>query len=145
MPHGWRYEQTANLAKSIPQSYKLNEFATALSALMRYREAAAAFHAKPGQHFGFTMSRDRALYVADRAADSMYGSIGGPLGESLHMLTSNEVLLRDVHFGNIGWRFLESVEGEEGYPCLVIFDPGHTPTGKRPLPAESWVQLAQLC
>lgn len=137
MPHGWQVQQTANLAQQVPQNHKMQEFATALSALMKYRHAAHSFH---DNRF-----REQSLQIAEQAAGRMYGSIGGPLGESLTMLASNEVLLRDVHFGNIGWRFLEEVEGQEGYTCLVIFDPGHTPTAKRELPAESWIQLAQLC
>lgn len=151
MPHGWQWQQTGNMAQQVPQNHKMQEFATALSALMRYQEAAHAFHSGMGRATGQwklggrSLTRQESIQRAEAAASRMYGSIGGPLGESLTMLASNEVLLRDVHFGNIGWRFLEEIEGQEGYTCLVIFDPGHTPTDKRALPAESWIQLAQLC
>lgn len=139
MPHGWTWHETARLARQVPQNYKMQEFATALSALMRYREAAHLWHKyTPYSNY----SRHAVLQKAEAAASHMCGSVGGPLGESLSMLASNGVLLRDVHFGNIGWRYLTDVEGEEGYTCLVIFDPGHTPTGKQQLPTEKWRQLA---
>lgn len=126
------------------QNYKLNDFLETIEALHRYRQAASSYHGETRGGFR-TTSPDIALRQAEVATSRMTGAIGGPLGESLSMLASNEVLLRDVHLGNIGWRFLPEVEGEEGYTCLVVFDPGHTPTAKRMLPAEQWVQLAQLC
>lgn len=68
----------------------------------------------------------------------MGGTIGAALGESLSMLASNEVILNDVHVFNLGWRFLPDVEGIEGYTCLVLFDPGRTPTDRYQLPVEKW-------
>lgn len=135
------------LEASFPDNHKVQDFTTALKMLRRYKEAAERWHAKPGRGpmYSVFSTRTDALQGAEAAASRMSGAIGSPLGESLSMLASNEVLLRDVHFGNIGWRYLTDVEGEEGYTCLVVFDPGHTPTGRRELPAESWIQLAQLC
>lgn len=57
------------------------------------------------------------------------GAIAGPLGESLSMLASNRLYLRDVHQGNIGWHVAAPGDGDD-WDRLVVFDPGHTPTSK---------------
>ena len=69
----------------------------------------------------------------ERAINKMNGAIGGPVGESLQMLLSNNMVLLDVHYGNIGWREIEQIGPDYQNPGLVIFDPGHTPTRKTPL------------
>lgn len=127
------------------KNYKLDDFLMSLEALHKYRDLADQYHGR-GPYVRYAEDyRQEVLQRISRVLDRMSGAAGGPLGESLNMLAANGVVLADVHMGNIGWRFLPEVEGEEGYTCLVIFDPGHTPTAKRTLPAEQWVQLAQLC
>lgn len=120
--------------------HKVESFVSNIEALTRYREFARDYHEARYSEYG----RTNWLRLCEREANKMNGPIGGPLGESLLMLASNNVVLNDVHQLNIGWRFLPEVEGIEGYPCLVVFDPGHTPTAKRPLPTEHWRQLAAL-
>jgi len=73
---------------------------------------------------------------AERAAYGMSGPIGGPLGESLVMLAGMNIVLRDVHVMNIGWRIHECIGDDCAYTgSIVIFDPGHTPTAeKREIP-----------
>jgi len=80
------------------------------------------------------------VHRASRAADEMVGGVGGYLGESLSMLAGMNIVLRDVHLMNIGWRLHEcvSVDGDEDCSepgAIVIFDPGHTPT-ERPTEIE---------
>lgn len=127
------------------KNHKLDDFLMSLEALVKYRDLANQYHGR-GPYVRYAEDyRQEVLQRISRVLDRMSGATGGPLGESLQMLASNGVVLADVHYGNIGWRFLPEVEGEEGYTCLVVFDPGHTPTDKRQLPQESWIQLAQLC
>lgn len=118
---------------------KVDEFVENIEAIKKYRSEALLYH--KGEGF---LSRDERKSRLEQIVYRMGGPIGGPLGESLNMLLSNDVVLNDVHVFNLGWRFLPDVGGQEGYTCLVIFDPGHTPTAKRPLPAEKWHQLAAL-
>jgi hypothetical protein len=138
---GYREIKSIDIPKT--SEHKVEEFVQNIEAIKRYREHAWEYHRK-GNSFGIGTSRDRALRLCEQAANRMGGPIGGPLGESLIMLASNNVILNDVHELNLGWRVLPEVEGVEGYNCLVIFDPGHTPTQKRQLPEERWVQLAAL-
>ena len=53
------------------------------------------------------------------------GPAMAPLGESLNMLASHGIYLRDVHMLNIGWHVARDADD---WDRIVIFDPGHTPT-----------------
>jgi hypothetical protein len=64
--------------------------------------------------------------------EQMRGWVGEPLRRSLQLLAFNGIYLRDVHELNIGWRVHETIDGSRQPECLVIFDPGHTPTAERP-------------
>lgn len=114
------------------------DFRENIDLLLHYRTLAGFWHRDPHHR------RDNLDRRIEQVLYRMGGPVGGPLGESLQMLLSNDVVLNDVHLGNIGWRVLNEVEGVEGYTCLVIFDPGHTPTDKRQLPKEGWRQFAML-
>lgn len=63
--------------------------------------------------------------------------VGKQLGLTLQALSERGLVLFDLHDGNIGWRIeRKSKELPEGLtgrqkPYLVVFDPGHTPTGVR--------------
>lgn len=122
--------------------YKSDEFVENIEMLVKYRFEARLWH--KGDPMGSFLTREERSSRLERILNRMGGGIGGPLGESLQMLLSNNVVLNDVHQLNLGWRFLDEIEGVEGYPTLVVFDPGHTPTQKRQLPTESWVQLAAM-
>lgn len=114
-------------------NYKLQETQTALRATIQYRMFARDMRSG-------LLGKDSGYSRIERAINAMYGSIGGPLGESLQMLLSNEFILHDVHLGNIGWREYAHIDGyEDQNEGLVIFDPGHTPTDKSAkLPAVEW-------
>jgi len=116
-----------------------SDFDKAVSGLMRYRDAATAWHvfgSPPRTHAerrlvsyleyeGFSSREDaghKALRIAETAFD---GPAWAPLGESLAMLASNGVYLRDVHMLNIGWHIARD---DDDWDRVVIFDPGHTPT-----------------
>ena len=77
--------------------------------------------------------RQRQFDRLERAINKMNGAIGGPVGELFHVLLSNNMVLLDVHYGNIGWREIEQIGPDYQNPGLVIFHPGHTPTRKTPL------------
>jgi hypothetical protein len=68
---------------------------------------------------------DRIASKIERILHRLNGPLMGPLGESLSMLASNGVYLRDVHLLNIGWHI---AHGDDDWTRVVIFDPGHTPT-----------------
>lgn len=103
--------------------------------LGEYRYAATNYH-----RFPFASEKERAMDRAEHYIHALSGTFGGALGESLSMLASNGVLLRDVHQNNIGWRIFPEIDGPGHYAHtgLVIFDPGHTPTAPREMPTESW-------
>lgn len=105
------------------KNYKLQEFADTIDGLLDYRRIAWDWHA--GHKDGYTHAR------LERATYRMSGPIGGALGESLLMLLQSDVVLNDVHLGNVGWREHEQIGDSYMDRCLVIFDPGHTPTAKR--------------
>lgn len=113
-------------------SPKIDELITTCEALIKFKDLAYTWHARSTdrfpQHFpGAEAIKDRL----ERTTYRMRGPIGGAIGETLLMLVSNGVVLRDVHLFNIGWRTQSEIPGY-GYEdkTLVIFDPGHTPTGR---------------
>jgi len=110
------------------------DFATAIDGLMKYRDAATAWHVmqtrsrSPWRNFYVEKFRspDNAAHRATRIAETAFnGPAWAPLGESLAMLASNGVYLRDVHLLNIGWHIARD---DDDWDRVVIFDPGHTPT-----------------
>jgi len=94
-----------------------------LKALRDYQELAYEWHAKRSAY-----SREHFEDQMMRAASRMTGWIGNPISETLIELLGDGMVLRDVHWMNIGWRVHSEVLGEELPETLVIFDPGHTPT-----------------
>jgi len=121
-------------------SYKNEEFHVGLGGLVRYRDLATLWHLY-GARRRTTYSADRirglesmlGVYSKDDAVEriehvvqhAFSGAYWAPLGESLHMLATHEIYLRDVHAMNIGWHVPKT---DESWTHIVIFDPGHTPT-----------------
>lgn len=121
-------------------SWERSSFNEAISGLLNYRDAATAWHVlgvHPRTHrqqeiknyYKYELdfsSREDAGYKALRVAETAFdGPAWAPLGESLAMLASNGVYLRDVHLMNIGWHIARD---DDDWDRVVIFDPGHTPT-----------------
>jgi hypothetical protein len=118
----------------------VEEFSNAVQGLLDYRYIAQQWYQRL-----HVSRREEMREQLQRVINNKFGGpIGGPLGESLGMLLDNDLVLRDTHLGNVGWRVFEEVDGEEAPDSLVIFDPGHTPTDKRELPVEEWQQFAAL-
>jgi len=97
------------------------DFSDAIYGLAQYQGAAREWHQRHSDEIETKIERILNRYFS--------GAIAGPLGESLSMLASNRVYLRDVHRGNIGWHVAEPGDGDD-WDRLVVFDPGHTPTSK---------------
>jgi len=136
-----------DLARSGPDGKDLDE---TFGALGKYRTAATDWHVWNAQWRGRESAAAKAAREDIRSRYGVYsgdasglrnkieekiqriaemGFQGGacaPLGESLAMLASNGVYLRDVHLMNIGWHVLTSTND---WTRLVVFDPGHTPAG----------------
>jgi len=104
------------------------DFSRAIEGLDRYRLAAQAWHRrKRGEDtsaWGFPSLEWTEEYIT-RLDRHFSGAAFAPLGESLSMLASNGVYLRDVHLLNIGWHIARD---DDDWDRVVIFDPGHTPT-----------------
>lgn len=117
----------------------IDEFYNAVQGLLDYRYIATQWHDRL-----HVSRRDEIKEDLREIIDKRFGGpIGGPVGESLGMLLDNDVVLRDTHLGNIGWRVVEDIDGDEAPLSLVIFDPGHTPTEKRTdIPVEEWQSFA---
>jgi hypothetical protein len=137
-----------NLAGALQQRYgyglqpaeaaelRSGELAVTIGALLQYRSL--ELRARPvarSDRFSWlerpTYTRQELVPLLERVCDRMRGEIGEPLGESLRMLLSNRVVLRDLHLGNVGWRKHARIGQDVKPRCLVIFDPGHTPTAER--------------
>jgi hypothetical protein len=115
------------------------DFLSAIYGLSLYQTYARAWHAftySPRRSSEYSRTL-RAEYHSRDAVEmkiegilnrEFHGPLAGGLGESLSMLASNGVYLRDVHRGNIGWHVAAPGDGND-WDRLVIFDPGHTPTG----------------
>jgi len=126
---------------SLPQPAKGNatELRSLLGGLDVYKDAAEEYHHAAALKRPSNRERrmDNAMEQAWRAINMMRGPVGGPIGETLSALTDQGVVLRDVHWNNIGWRLHESIGDEDELPLsLIIFDPGHTPTKERELRTE---------
>lgn len=102
-----------------PEQENVRQFLSTMKALSFYQDAARKW---------FSSQRDSDRI--ERITYAMDGWVGNAMGETLRMLLGNEVVLRDVHFGNIGWRSRSTIEGVTMQKTIVIFDPGHTPAGK---------------
>lgn len=57
--------------------------------------------------------------------------VGRPLGELLTMLAREGIVLADLHLLNIGWREHQVIDGDRQPSCLMVIDPGATPTTGR--------------
>lgn len=97
----------------------VRQFLSTMKALSFYQDAARKW-------FGGQRDFDRI----ERITYAMDGWVGNAMGETLRMLLGNEVVLRDVHFGNIGWRVRSTIDGVTMQKTICIFDPGHTPAGR---------------
>jgi hypothetical protein len=104
------------------------ELADLLHGLEKYRDAATAWHhqheLKRPQPYKINAAEDNM----QAAIGHMSGWIGNAIGETLGEMLSDGLVLRDVHWGNIGWRIHPERPGDEFQQTLVIYDPGHTPT-----------------
>lgn len=105
-------------------SPRIDDFLTNINALAAYQSEA----------------RNRAKDRLERIVYRLGGPYGGALGETLLMLLSNNVILQDVHLGNIGWRKHRHIKGfSDQDTTMVIFDPGHTPAGRGvTVPSVQW-------
>jgi hypothetical protein len=114
---------------SVAVSDRIKMFTDAMTGLSKYRTAATAWHAfgKRGEWLlaGMRTREQAEDKIQNILSHYFSGPIAGPLGESLLMLASNGVYLRDVHWGNVGWRVPKA---DDEWACLVVYDPGHTPT-----------------
>jgi len=114
------------------ESAEVREFAELLSGLTAYKEAATRWH--DAERFKRLQRKQEAQAAAEHrmmaATGLMSGPIGGYIGETLTVLADDGIYLRDVHHANIGWRLHSRIGDEDDLPeTLIIFDPGHTPTG----------------
>lgn len=123
-------------------SHEQKDFASGLVGLYKYRDLATMWHmlAEPrrsrlwGERMEFLKQRThreaKRPVIAERIEQVLnyyfHGPHMAPLGESLSMLAVHEVYLRDVHNMNIGWHVGRS---DDDWTRVVVFDPGHTPTG----------------
>ena len=118
-------------APAYGPSAQYGDFSRAIEGLDRYRLAAQAWHRrKRGEDTSawgspsFSSLESIEEYIS-RLDRHFSGAAFAPLGESLSMLASNGVYLRDVHKLNIGWHVARDADD---WDRIVIFDPGHTPT-----------------
>ncbi len=105
----------------------LDDFERFILELQSYRNNALAWHSG-------VYAKQAVAPALRNAIARMYSSrFGGDVAESLDVLLQNNVVLRDVHLQNIGWRAYAEAPGfEPANPhSIVIFDPGHTPTERR--------------
>jgi hypothetical protein len=114
---------------------RAEEFKVTIGALLNYRNMVSQcrpvdqVQGRPCLHY---MTREPLKDRIEQATYRMRGATGEYLGESLRMLMENDILLRDVHLLNIGWRVHETIDEHWAPDCIVIYDPGHTPTPHRP-------------
>lgn len=120
---------------------KQKDFSDGIDGLFDYRELATLWHLLGKSRLGSVErsrlgamrsrygmdSQDDVEEAIDRVLGHLRGPLMGPLGESLVMLASNRIFLRDVHNMNIGWHLPRS---DDDWAKVVVFDPGHTPTDK---------------
>lgn len=84
----------------VTQTPRVVEFQDNIDALQNYNYYAGHWFSPQD----WETTRSEVSDRLERIVNRFYGPIGGPIGESLSMLLSNEVVLRDVHLMNIGWR-----------------------------------------
>jgi hypothetical protein len=107
------------------------ELGETLDGLNEYRWAAQSLHQDIHE---FGISRQFVEATVEElfgATARMVGWVGEPLGRTLEVLGHAGIYLRDVHELNIGWRIHETIGGDVMPQCLVVYDPGHTPTAQK--------------
>jgi len=101
--------------------------ARALSGLQSYQIESRRFVAFKTEHM-----KDMALENMRNALNNI--SDGFPyVGQIMEVLEAEGTPLLDVHAGNVGVRTQRGMTGDggdDGLGMVVIFDPGHTPTGE---------------
>jgi hypothetical protein len=131
-------ENPTRLQQALPKQV---DFSAGIDALLDYKTLATLWHLMNMSRLGPVQRNHKhilqsryGLYTkeevterTERVFDHFRGPHMGPLGESLHMLSTYGIFLRDVHLMNIGWHVSR---GDDDWTYVVIFDPGHTPTGK---------------
>lgn len=133
--------QMRRLRDEDPRAYaNAVELDLLLKGLEKFKEAAALYH--HAQTLKRPSNRARRMDVAEEqmysAINMMSGPVGGAIGETLAVLKDDGIVLRDVHWNNIGWRVHSEVGDQVELPqTLIIFDPGHTPTGERDIRTET--------
>jgi hypothetical protein len=115
---------------------RAKEFYDTCEALHRYRDLELDHRPGARRHAWRTyqtpMPRGQLIERLEQITYRMHGRWGEPMGESLRLLLSNGIVMRDLHFGNIGWRVHTEIDEDHEPECLVIYDPGHTPTSHKP-------------
>jgi hypothetical protein len=79
-------------------------------------------------HFVGQVASDEVHLVASELEDNEFGE---PLGELFQALVDETIVLADVHAMNLGWRQHATVDGDTLPKCLMVIDPGATPTVQR--------------
>ena len=112
----------------VPIRYPIDEFVWTCDALIKFQRLAYDWHGRQTDRFPqHYPSREHIKGQLERATHRMMGGTGGAIGETLLMLVSNDVVLRDVHLFNVGWRKYRDVPGyTEEDQTLGSFAPGHT-------------------
>jgi len=123
-----------------PQRTWLRELFVVLVALQRYRKYALEFYKWRGMitHGDYGgLHQDEAEEIADASFRDMLDSIttmrgdgyvnqfGEDIGKTLlSAVTFGDLVFRDLHLMNVGWRVHETIDGDRRPKCMVILDPG---------------------
>lgn len=119
LPEGVSPHGRLALAQYGRDAEDLSRALDGLSAYKRYAQSWHDFHGIPSE-------REALEYRISRVTETAFlGAACAPLGESLNMLATHGIFLRDVHLLNIGWHVARD---DDDWDRIVIFDPGHTPT-----------------
>jgi hypothetical protein len=128
---------------------RADEFVDTIKAIGHYTAHAQEYrntlkHRDPYAYYTLPgVTREQVISRLEQYSYKAHGAIGEPVGESLRMLLGNDVILFDVHLQNIGWRVHEQI-GDDWQPdCVVIYDPGHTPTPLRPKIEQRMIENAR--
>ena len=131
-----------------PSRTRIRELFVVLLALQRYRKHALEFYKWRGmltrRDYG-GLEREEAEEISDAAFRDMLDAIatmrgdgyvnqfGEEIGQTLlASVQFGDLVFRDLHLLNVGWRIHETIDGDTRPRCMVILDPGAMATPYSP-------------
>jgi hypothetical protein len=122
-------KQVANMVETLKELYHYSDSGKeAREVYLEWYSDQAEARESAVRHLIDSVTKDEVHMFMDELTDNEFG---WPFAELFTTLVDNYIVLADVHAMNIGWRQQKTINGEAQPNCLMVIDPGATPTVQR--------------